>query len=196
LRKSVRVATPIIQATPTTKRNKPKGHSRSWDESASNTKTSPITTKTSARITCIRFTGAMYTHTPPRSPTARAAPAAASSGNVRGLQWINQHPGSAVARSLRCVAQVAAEGRQDRLQWAAVSIARRKTTVPMVVAGTHCAPFHRLPHTAAKTSSPHPRGLRATWRGEFWMCAPPARRPTPGERDPRIDLEHNVMAMR
>src|SRR5262249_24694228 len=25
-----------------------------------------------------------------------------------------------------------------------VSIAGRKTTVPMVVAGTHCAPFHRM----------------------------------------------------
>ena len=45
--------------------------------------------------------------------------AAASSGNVRGLQRINQHPASAIARSLKCVAQVAAEGRQDRLQWAA-----------------------------------------------------------------------------
>ena len=43
-----------------------------------------------------------------------------------------------------------------------VSIAERKTKVPMVVP----APLRTLPpaaHTAAKTSLPHPRGLRATW---------------------------------
>ena len=53
-------------------------------------------------------------------------------------------------------------------------IAGGKTTVPMLVA---CTLRTLLPaaHTAAKTSLPHPRGLRTIWRGEFWMCAPPGQ---------------------
>ena len=60
---------------------------------------------------------AMYTRFSLSNYPSRTA--AASSGNVRGLQRINQHPGPAIARSLRCVAQVEAEGRHYRLQWAA-----------------------------------------------------------------------------
>jgi hypothetical protein len=117
LRRSVRVATPMIHRTPTTRRNKPKGHSKSWDESASNTKTSPITTKTSARILCIRFTRAMYTYTHSSPSNCPSRTAAASGGNVRGLQRINQHPRSAIARSSKVQEPSASE---QRRRWPSV----------------------------------------------------------------------------
>jgi len=52
---------PTSQMTPTTRTNKPKGHSKAWDESASNTRTSPIAMRPSARITSIRFTAVLPT---------------------------------------------------------------------------------------------------------------------------------------
>jgi len=50
---------PTTQMMPTTRANRPKGHSNSWDESASNVRTSPIATRPSERITCIQFTVAI-----------------------------------------------------------------------------------------------------------------------------------------
>jgi len=173
LRKSVRVAAPIIQTTPTTRRNKPKGHSTSWDESASNTKTSPITTKTSARITCIRFTGAMYTRFSLSNYPSRTA--AASIRNVRGLQRIKPAPRSCDCPVLEM--RSAGGGRGPPLslavgRWRAdgeLAAPASHVTLCVCIAGaqdhgTDGGGRHALrtlppaAHTAAETSLPHPPG--------------------------------------
>ena len=125
--------------------------------------------------------------------------AAASSGNVRGLQRINQHPASAIARSLKCVAQVAAEGRQDRLQCPMQPCAyplrgarpryrwwcRARTAHP----STGCA--HRRENFFAASTRPARDVVR-----RILDMRRPGQAADPQERDLRIDLEHNVMAMR
>ena len=75
-------------------------------------------------------------------------------------------------------------------------IAGGKTTVPMVVAGTHCAPFYRLRTPPRKPLCRIHAACARLGEANFG-CA----RPRPGRRPLKSgihgnDLEHNVMAMR
>jgi len=76
-----------------------------------------------------------------------------------------------------------------------VSIAGRKTTVPMVVPPRTAHPSTGCAHRRENFFAASTRPARDLARRILDVRAP-ARRPTPEERDPRIDLEHNVMAMR
>ena len=66
----------------------------------------------------------------------------------------------------------------------------------MVVAGTHCAPFHRLRTPPRKLLCRIQRGPARDLVRRILDVRASARRPTPQERDSRIDIEHNVMVMR
>src|SRR5262252_7654863 len=78
-----------------------------------------------------------------------------------------------------------------------VSIVGRKTTVPMMVSGAHCVPFHRLRTPPRKLLCRIHAACARLGEANFGCARPtgPGGRP-PKSGTPRIDLEHNVMALR